>query len=180
MSVQIKVFAKTEEVVNSGFADVVHDLFMASMVTDFADILTHLKESDVTDKLNDYAVKLEKFIESEGKPPIYLQESDMYVIAIEGENILGVATLCWEYDIASKGFRLANVFVVPSARRRGIATQLVNAAIECCDANETDYLSLNVAYHNKAAQALYAKYGFEPTRLNMIRKTQPKAEENVD
>ena len=29
-------------------------------------------------------------------------------------------------------------------------------------------------------EALYAKYGFEPARLNMMRPMEPKAKENVD
>ncbi len=180
MSVQIKMFGKTEEVIEAGLADKIHDLMMAVMVLDFTDITAGIKSPVNPKTLEAFAARLESWAEKEGKHPIYIQESDVYIVAMEDDNILGVATMNWDTDIASKGFRLSNVFVVPTARRRGIASKMVDAAVKCGQDNNITFMSLNVAYHNKAAQALYAKYGFEPARLNMMRPMEPKAKENVD
>lgn len=180
MSVQIKMFGETEEVIEAGLANTLHDLMMSVMVVDFTEITTGINHPVAEEQLNAFAERLEAWAEKEEKHPIYIQESDVYIVAVDGEDVVGVATINWDQDIASKGFRLSNVFVVPSARRRGIASMLVDAAIKCGQDNGIAYMSLNVAYQNKAAQALYAKYGFAPARLNMMRPMEPKAKENVD
>ena len=180
MSIKIKMFGDTDGLVESGLADKLHDLMMAVLVVDFTEITAGIKLPLPESQLNTFIAGLEEWIAKKDKHPIFIQKSDVYIVAFEGEDVVGVATMNWDQDIASKGFKLSNVFVIPSARRRGIASMLVDAAIKCGQDNNITYMSLSVAYNNKAAQALYAKYGFEPARVNMMRPMEPRAKVNDD
>ena len=55
------------------------------------------------------------------------------------------------------------VWVAPSARGRGVGDALVGAAIEHARSAGYPRAVLDVGDHNTAAQALYARHGFEPT-----------------
>jgi ribosomal protein S18 acetylase RimI-like enzyme len=62
---------------------------------------------------------------------------------------------------ANQGFGFVfGVYVVPDARRRGIAEALVRAAARILRDDGKPYLVLGVDTANEAARALYAKLGF--------------------
>jgi GNAT superfamily N-acetyltransferase len=61
------------------------------------------------------------------------------------------------------------IYTVPSARRQGVARQLIQEALEwgqCMNAAEAD---LNVLVANPARQ-LYEHLGFQPHRISMVKK----------
>lgn len=180
MSVKIRLFGETTEVIEAGYADKIHDLMMAVLVVDFTEITTGLNFPLPMSTLNEFTASLEEWVAKKEKHPIYLQESDVYIVALEEDEVVGVACINRDTDIACNGFRLSNIFVIPSARRRGIASMIIDSAIKCGQDNNVPFMSLNVAYTNEAAQALYAKYGFAPARVNMIRQMEVKAETNDD
>ena len=55
------------------------------------------------------------------------------------------------------------VWVAPSARGRGVGDALLEAALDQARAAGYPRVVLDVGDHNTAAQALYARHGFEPT-----------------
>ena len=63
---------------------------------------------------------------------------------------------------AADEFEILNVAVARSYRRRGIATQLVAAALEWSRKAGTQRAYLEVRASNEAAIALYKRHGFSP------------------
>ena len=61
---------------------------------------------------------------------------------------------------ATRKYLLNDLFVVPTARRHGIAAQLLAAAAEFARANGAASLSLTTAVDNLPAQVLYASLGW--------------------
>ena len=63
---------------------------------------------------------------------------------------------------AADEFEILNVAIARSHRRRGIATQLVEAALEWSRKAGTQRVYLEVRASNEAAIALYKRHGFSP------------------
>lgn len=63
--------------------------------------------------------------------------------------------------------KLHDVFVDPSARRRGVARALVTAARDALLALGAPRLVLSTAHGNAEAQALFAALGFRPSMIEM-------------
>ena len=63
---------------------------------------------------------------------------------------------------AADEFEILNVAIARSHRRRGIATQLVEAALEWSRRPGTQRAYLEVRASNEAAIALYKRHGFSP------------------
>ncbi|QDQ28979.1 GNAT family N-acetyltransferase [Chitinimonas arctica] len=83
-------------------------------------------------------------------------------VAEEGGQLLGTATA--RRESAAKARHRTSLFamyVVPSARQRGIGRQLVEAVIRSArDELEADWLQLGVERNNQAAFTLYQRLGF--------------------
>ncbi len=77
-----------------------------------------------------------------------------FLTALDGNTVVGYLGC---HHIADEGF-IANVAVHPSHRRRGIARELVAAAIE--QGSSLSRLTLEVRESNTAAIALYRSLGF--------------------
>jgi ribosomal protein S18 acetylase RimI-like enzyme len=56
--------------------------------------------------------------------------------------------------------RLTDLYVVPDARRGGIAAALVHAAVEALASQDVEYLDLEVSAANAGARAVYHRWGF--------------------
>jgi len=67
--------------------------------------------------------------------------------------------------------KIHDVYVDASARRRGVATQLVEAAVAALGAMGAPRVVLMAAWRNDDARALFARLGFRPTMLEMTRET---------
>ena len=96
------------------------------------------------------------------------KEDTDYFVAEEDGRLLGG---CGLLLIAGEG-NITNVVVVPEARRRGVATGLLNCLMEAGDRAGLDAYTLEVRASNAAAIALYEKLGFvsEGIRPNFYEK----------
>ncbi|EXB38949.1 hypothetical protein L484_027384 [Morus notabilis] len=62
---------------------------------------------------------------------------------------------------------VANLCVAKSARRQGIASNMLHFAVESATSDGVEQVYVHVHRHNKAAQELYQKMGFEYTRTDV-------------
>lgn len=96
----------------------------------------------------------------------------------ENGRILGNVTLTLD-DNRSARWMISNVAVAPKYRRRGIARQLMQAAIDEARARSAHWLILNVRPWNTGAQQLYEALGFQEvdTEMQYVRtRARPFAE----
>ena len=64
--------------------------------------------------------------------------------------------------------RLADLYVIPQARRRGVAEALVREVVDVYRANGAEYLQLEVVPSNAPARSVYARGGFRETQLELV------------
>ncbi|MBA2475151.1 MAG: GNAT family N-acetyltransferase [Actinobacteria bacterium] len=64
--------------------------------------------------------------------------------------------------------RLTDLYVVPAARRQGVAAALVREVAALFRADGLEYLDLEVAASNRAARAVYAGWGFREETLGLV------------
>ena len=69
-----------------------------------------------------------------------------------------------------KRFHISVVYVVPKARRRGIATALVHEALRWAARQTCREADLNVLSDNDKARGLYKKIGFEVFQYKLRMK----------
>ncbi len=82
------------------------------------------------------------------------------LVAAEDRDVLGTAYL----NNGNEHFGFVfGVYVVPEARRRGVARHLMQEAARVVRDSGRAYVVLGVDTPNGAARALYAKLGFEDT-----------------
>ena len=96
------------------------------------------------------------------------KEDARYYVAEEDGKLLGG---CGLLLIAGEG-NITNVVVVPEARRRGVATGMLNHLLAAGDREGLTAYTLEVRVSNQAAIALYEKLGFvsEGIRPNFYEK----------
>ena len=64
--------------------------------------------------------------------------------------------------------RLADLYVVPEARRRGVAEALVREVAEVYRGLGAEHLQLEVVPSNAVARAVYARWGFRETQIELV------------
>jgi len=75
----------------------------------------------------------------------------------------GLWLMDWPPHVIGTGLRrgnIINVYTEPAHRRRGLARQLLNAALDWCRTNGVDVIILHAS---KEGRHLYESVGFEPT-----------------
>ncbi|MEP6936180.1 MAG: GNAT family N-acetyltransferase [Nitrospirota bacterium] len=84
-------------------------------------------------------------------------------IAHEGERAIGFTQLYPSFSSISlaRTFILNDLYVYEQARRKGVASALMSAAVKFATASGADRLSLTTAITNDAAQALYQSAGWK-------------------
>lgn len=87
-----------------------------------------------------------------------LELNGHYFAAFLNEKFVGHAGLTAVLD---EGY-ITNIAVLPQFRRMGAASMLTAALIEKAKQLKLSFLTLEVREFNKAAIALYEKYGFKP------------------
>ena len=70
---------------------------------------------------------------------------------------------------AKTRLHLSAVYTIPDARRRGIARQLIQQALEWGQRMNATEADLNVLVANPARQ-LYEYLGFQPREISMVKK----------
>lgn len=82
---------------------------------------------------------------------------NFFVAKDDGGMVVGyIAT----YLVRDEAF-VENICVSEGCRRQGIGRALLERALDCCEANGTSFLSLEVRRSNAAARGLYEAYGFD-------------------
>lgn len=89
-------------------------------------------------------------------------ESTLF-IAFEGGSPVGFSQLYPSFSSVSlaRAFVLNDLFVVEFARRKGVASKLMSAAVEFAGALGAVRISLSTAIANETAQALYQSAGWK-------------------
>ncbi len=82
-----------------------------------------------------------------------------YVVALEGERVVGYAGLC---DYPDEAF-VQTMAVAPSAQGRGLGARLLVALLEEAERRGQRTVSLEVRSDNAPAQRLYERHGFTRT-----------------
>jgi len=85
------------------------------------------------------------------------------VVLTDGPRILAYM-VSW---IIADETHLGNIAVAPEARRKGLAQRLLDVLIERSRERGSRLITLEVRRSNRAARALYEKYGFYPA---MVRR----------
>lgn len=84
-----------------------------------------------------------------------------YSLALLGRQAVG----CLGLLVAAGDAAVTTLSAMPEHRRSGIATRLLLDGIDAAVAEGADRLSLEVAASNRAAQALYGRFGLAPVGL---------------
>ena len=74
-------------------------------------------------------------------------------------------------DLRDACGKIHDVYVDDSVRRRGVASQLVEAAVAALAAMGAPRVVLMAAWRNEPARDLFARLGFRPTMLEMTRES---------
>ena len=92
----------------------------------------------------------------------HLLEGGDTLVLLGGEGPDGVAVLRFRMAIWSRGLEsyLAELYVVPGLRRRGLGRALMEAALEEARARGADTMDIGVDEPDQAARGLYESLGF--------------------
>jgi len=93
-----------------------------------------------------------------------------FICAKDGEAVMGYMGM---HHVLDEGY-VANVAVSAKYRRRGIASALITAMLEEAKGLGLAFVSLEVRVSNRAAIALYSKFGFENQGIRKGYYDHPK------
>ena len=82
-----------------------------------------------------------------------------YLVALDGEQVVGYAGLC---DYPDEAF-VQTMAVAPAAQGRGLGARLLGALLEEAERRGQRTVSLEVRADNAPAQRLYERHGFART-----------------
>ena len=88
--------------------------------------------------------------------------ADRIVVLLAGEGPEGFALLRFHPSLYSRGLEcyLAELYVVPDRRGRGLGRALMEAAVEEARGRGADYMFLGTSEDDVAARGLYERFGF--------------------
>jgi GNAT superfamily N-acetyltransferase len=102
-----------------------------------------------------------------------VRDGSTYLIAWDGDRPVGHAHIAWGGTHLGLP-EIQDVFVLPDFRRRGIATELTEAAEEQASTRGWNRISLSVSQEgNPEAAQLYAKLGYVEAETEPIRVLGP-------
>lgn len=81
----------------------------------------------------------------------------IYLVAKEDGKVIGYIGSWMIIDEC----HITNIAILPSHRRKGIASKLVKELMNYCNENGISYMLLEVRTNNVPAQKLYEKFGFK-------------------
>ncbi|MBM7648827.1 ribosomal protein S18 acetylase RimI-like enzyme [Bacillus ectoiniformans] len=127
--------------------------------------LTHEELSDASFLLNEYRIFYKQPSDLEAAAQFLKERLDhkdsIVYIAVIGEEAVGFVQLYPTFStVALKpAYILNDLYVLPSAREKGVAQALINQCYDYCEQNNARYITLETAVTNKNAQKLYEKMG---------------------
>ncbi len=85
-----------------------------------------------------------------------------FVVLLAGSEPLGLAVLRFRPAIWTEGLEcyLAELYVQPAHRGRGLGRALMTATLEAARTRGTDYIEVATSEDDVAARALYERFGF--------------------
>jgi GNAT superfamily N-acetyltransferase len=92
-----------------------------------------------------------------------LERSLTHIGAFEDDRLVGFVNVAWDGGIHAF---LLDTCVEPAMRRRGIATRLVEMAIETARARGAEWLHVDFEPH---LTSFYRACGFKPTEAGLVR-----------
>ncbi len=102
---------------------------------------------------------------------VYSQASSLWIARnVDGEVIAMLSLAIYRATTGIHAW-IEDVVVDQKARRRGIAAQLIQAALEFAQQNGAKAVSLTSRPEREAANQLYQKLGFELVNTNLYRKS---------
>jgi ribosomal protein S18 acetylase RimI-like enzyme len=83
---------------------------------------------------------------------------------VEGEEVLGYLVITWGWGIESGGREalIDEIYVAPSHRGQGLASALVQVALEKAKTMNTKAVFLETESDNPQSRVLYERLGFKP------------------
>jgi ribosomal protein S18 acetylase RimI-like enzyme len=115
------------------------------------------------------AERVRRFLESR------IRQERMLVARCEGE-LVGICTFSPDgfiLDAPTQIWEIADVWVEPHARRRGIATALVRQCEHECKMRGADEVRLTVYAMNDGALGLYQSLGYDVSSYTLSRNLNP-------
>ena len=98
------------------------------------------------------------------------------LLAKEQEELVGICTFSPDgfiLDASVQVWEIADVWVEPHARRRGVATALVRQCEHECKMRGANQVRLAVYAMNKVALALYQSLGYDVSSYTLSRNLNP-------
>ena len=92
---------------------------------------------------------------------------------VAGYLLGGLEDRDWS-DLRDACGKIHDVYVDERVRLRGVASQLVDAAVARLTAMGAPRVVLMAAWRNEGARRLFARLGFRPTMLEMTREAGPR------
>lgn len=89
-------------------------------------------------------------------------------IALLAEDERGPVGFALARRRGSRAARLTDLYVVPDARRRGVAEALVREVVDEYGRDGVQFLELEVMAANTAARTVYARWGFREDSLTLV------------
>lgn len=124
-----------------------------------------IREADISDAADIAEVEVQCFPKPWSEDVIRHDLSEngkaRYYVAVDGGHVVGYMSV-WVLDY--EGF-INNVAVIPSYRRRHIASMLIETMLEATEAEGIVSHTLEVRKSNKAARRLYELFDFKETAV---------------
>jgi GNAT superfamily N-acetyltransferase len=98
-------------------------------------------------------------------PAYYAERDGGFWVVVKGDKVVGTFGLERAFDDAME---LRRMYVDPSARRRGIARQMLQFAEDECRRRNVSRLELSTAEIQQAALALYTNAGYKLVRKETV------------
>jgi ribosomal protein S18 acetylase RimI-like enzyme len=103
--------------------------------------------------------------------------SDFLLATIEGRPVgcMQIAYRLSTWHAAPYAY-IEDFYLAPEARARGIGTKLLDYALQRADGRGMDHIALDVRGANRAAQRLYARFGFTDSGSMLFVRPLPLGE----
>lgn len=107
--------------------------------------------------------------------------SDFLLALVDGEPI-GCLQIAYRLSTwqAQPYAYIEDFYLVPSMRRRGIGSKLLDYALQRAEGQHADYIALDARSGNRAAIRLYEQLGFKETDSVILKRPLPLGESYCD